>query len=119
MEIDAFYDSSGNSVAAITPASLVSLVKESLTSALNVPADFGENAYSLSTTELGIMRFRHGPCRWEIVEADDLSALLDVRKLVEIPGYCTQARVMVVLVSRSTPPESDREWVKRDFTADG
>eukprot|EP00965_Chrysotila_dentata_P000788 24978-Pleurochrysis_carterae.AAC.1 len=26
---------------------------------------------------------------------------------------------MVVLVSRSTPPESDREWVKRDFTADG
>eukprot|EP00965_Chrysotila_dentata_P084458 2788760-Pleurochrysis_carterae.AAC.2 len=65
------------------------------------------------------MRFRHGPCRWEIVGADGLSAS-DVRNLVEIPGYCPQARVMVlVLVSRSTPPESDREWVKRDITADG
>eukprot|EP00965_Chrysotila_dentata_P183305 6053127-Pleurochrysis_carterae.AAC.1 len=64
------------------------------------------------------MRFRHGPCRWEIVESDDLSEL-DVRNLVEIPGYCPQARVMVALVSRSTPPESEREWVKRDFTADG
>eukprot|EP00965_Chrysotila_dentata_P006572 214717-Pleurochrysis_carterae.AAC.1 len=108
METDAFYDSSGNPVTAITPASLVSLVQETLTSALSVPADFGENAYTLSATELGVMRFRHGPCRWEIAEADDLSAT-DVRKLVEIPGYCPQARVMVVLVSRSPPPE-DQEW---------
>eukprot|EP00965_Chrysotila_dentata_P043129 1432793-Pleurochrysis_carterae.AAC.1 len=118
METDAFFDSSGNPMTAIAPASLVSLVKKTLTSALNVPADFGEDAYSLSTAELGGMRFRHGPCRWEIVEADDLSGS-DVRNLVEIPGYCPQARVMVVLVSRSTPPESDQEWVKRDFTADG
>eukprot|EP00965_Chrysotila_dentata_P208376 6184653-Pleurochrysis_carterae.AAC.1 len=84
---------------------------------MNVPADFGENVYLLSSTELGILRFKHGPCRWEIVEADDLSAA-DVRKLVEIPGFCPQAQVMVVLVSCSLPPE-DQEWVKRYFTADG
>eukprot|EP00965_Chrysotila_dentata_P014877 491998-Pleurochrysis_carterae.AAC.1 len=109
METDAFFDSSGSPVTAIAPASLVSLVKETLTSALNIPADFGEDAYSLSAAELGVMRFRHGPYRWEIVEADELSGS-DVRKLVEIPGYCPQARIMVVLVSRSAPPESDREW---------
>eukprot|EP00965_Chrysotila_dentata_P087818 2899389-Pleurochrysis_carterae.AAC.2 len=55
--------------------------------ALNVTADFGEDTYSLSSTELGILRFKHGPCRWEIGKADDLSAA-DVRKLVEIPGFC-------------------------------
>eukprot|EP00965_Chrysotila_dentata_P175831 5804007-Pleurochrysis_carterae.AAC.1 len=55
METDAFFDSAGNPTTAITPASLVSLVKETLTSALNVPADFGEDAYSLSAAELGVM----------------------------------------------------------------
>eukprot|EP00965_Chrysotila_dentata_P124954 4130411-Pleurochrysis_carterae.AAC.1 len=96
METDACYDSTGNPVTAITPASLVFLVKETSTLALSIPADFEANAYSLSATELGVKRFRHGPCRWEISEADDLSAT-DVRKLVDIPGYCPQARVMVVL----------------------
>eukprot|EP00965_Chrysotila_dentata_P142566 4712271-Pleurochrysis_carterae.AAC.1 len=94
LETDSFYDSSGNPVAAITPASLVSLVKETLASALSVPADFGENAYLLSSTELGTLRFRHGSCCWEIVEADDLSAA-NVRKFVEIPGFCPQARIRV------------------------
>eukprot|EP00965_Chrysotila_dentata_P177463 5861636-Pleurochrysis_carterae.AAC.2 len=50
-------------------------------------------------------------------KADDFSAS-DVSRLVEIPGDCPQARIIVDLVSRLEPPKNQK-WAKREPTADG